>query len=154
MSSCSQRGQARASAQLRGALLAAAMRLLALSMVPGCGRIGFNPVVSEDASDAIAADARPPIPTMSSAASTSIATLDIDGDAVLDVVVVLLNQRMEVFHGNNDGTFAPVREIPLITQPHPNPLTIAVGNLDSDSWADVVVAADRSYAVIGNHCLR
>jgi hypothetical protein len=78
---------------------------------------------------------------------------DVDGDGKLDLVGVeaqFSNNRIAVLLGNGDGTFQP----PIYTTPKNYPGAIAVGDLNGDGKADLVLTSSDSnvyvYLGLGN----
>ncbi len=65
---------------------------------------------------------------------------DLDGDEILDLVVLTGNNALAVFHGEQGGGYAPPQMIPS-SEP---PSAIGVGDFDEDGDRDLVVASNSS----------
>lgn len=89
------------------------------------------------------------------ASASSLATGDLDGDGITDLVAV--NDNVIVQKGNGDGTFQPPQSIalpPLVApgNPDPTPLpqslrSIATGDLNADGKLDLVVAGQTTFSL-------
>lgn len=72
---------------------------------------------------------------------TAVALSDLDGDGLLDAVVAnqtSVSGNLSLFRGRGDGTFSPSQRIDFPTAV--KPLSVAVGDLDQDGIADLVIA--------------
>src|SRR6202011_540689 len=70
---------------------------------------------------------------------TSIATVDINGDGKLDLVVTTNSNTVSLLLGNGDGSFG----LPITYHTGSNPGSIAIADLNGDGRPDVIIG-DRS----------
>jgi glucose/arabinose dehydrogenase len=77
-------------------------------------------------------------------APMSVVAVDLDGDGVKDLATAnsagypnpIASTSIGLSLGNGDGTFEPATQL----EAGPHPFSIAAGDLDSDEWADLVIA--------------
>ena len=93
----------------------------------------------------------------------SVAVGDFNGDGRLDLAVANnQSSNVSILLGNGDGTFQTARTIPIVgmNPPFVNPLSVAVGDVNRDGKADLVVSvsfpgtlsslAGSVYVLLGN----
>jgi hypothetical protein len=76
--------------------------------------------------------------------------VDLDHDGKLDLIAIDSTTTAAIARGNGDGTFAPARSITTVATAPANESNhfLAVGDLDGDGNADLVVVTDQSVNVL------
>jgi len=99
----------------------------------------------EDATATAPIDIAPgfmPSGAVSSLSATRLATGDMNGDGILDVVATDANGFIAVRYGNGTGGFPSAPEVPFLPggDTVPPPVDVAIGDVDRDGDLDMVIA--------------
>ena len=81
---------------------------------------------------------------------SAIATADLNGDGILDLIVVNTpDNKLTLLMGNGDGTFTPTTVSPLTGN---SPRALAIGDFNGDGYPDIAVtdATDSAVAILLN----
>ncbi|HET9804391.1 MAG TPA: Ig-like domain repeat protein, partial [Candidatus Acidoferrum sp.] len=100
--------------------------------------------------DGIGGFSASPVQLVTDNSPFAIATADLNGDGILDLVVVNSGSNtLSVFMGNGDGTFTQTSASPATGA---NPKAIVIGDFNRDGFPDVAVAnyADNTISILLN----
>lgn len=98
--------------------------------------------------------ARSSYPTVVGAETSNLATGDLNGDAILDVIATNPQRSsVSVFLGRADGTLSPAIDVACGTAGNCEPYSVAIGDFDRNGTNDAAIADNRSgtiYIKLGN----
>ncbi|MDB4953681.1 MAG: Tryptophan synthase alpha chain [Myxococcales bacterium] len=98
--------------------------------------------------------ARSSYPTVTGAETSNLATGDLNGDAILDVIATNPQRSsVSVFIGRADGTLSPAINVACGTAGNCEPYSVAIGDFDGNGTNDAAIADNRSgtiYIKLGN----